>query len=267
MTSITQGVAHPAQVRPRPNLRPIALPTEHGGWGFLLEPILLGMLVAPSWAGLLLGLAALSAFLTRQPLRFALQDLVRRRSYPRTTWCWIFVAIYATLAASFFAGSIAMAGWHLFIPLGLVAPLAITQVFYDARNRSRSLFPELCGSVALSSVAAAVAIAGGMRIVPALMLSAVVVARTIPSIVYVRTLLQRAHGLAASSWPSLVAHAAAACLVATFAPLLATSAMLLLLARAIHGLSHEPPRAQTLGWREMSFGVMTVGLTAAGYLL
>ncbi|VAV92581.1 Putative membrane-spanning protein, partial [hydrothermal vent metagenome] len=31
----------------RVNVRSIALPTEHGGWGFTLEPILLGLLVAP----------------------------------------------------------------------------------------------------------------------------------------------------------------------------------------------------------------------------
>ena len=46
-------------------IRSVALPTEHGGWGFLAEPILPGLLVAPSWAGLLLSLAALAVFLDR----------------------------------------------------------------------------------------------------------------------------------------------------------------------------------------------------------
>ncbi|MDX2007394.1 MAG: hypothetical protein SFU83_19325 [Meiothermus sp.] len=31
-------------------LRSVALPNEHGGWGFTLEPILLGLLVAPGEA-------------------------------------------------------------------------------------------------------------------------------------------------------------------------------------------------------------------------
>ncbi|MBZ0296495.1 MAG: YwiC-like family protein [Anaerolineae bacterium] len=35
----------------RPNLRSVALPAEHGGWGFLIEPILLGLLVAFSVNG------------------------------------------------------------------------------------------------------------------------------------------------------------------------------------------------------------------------
>jgi hypothetical protein len=33
------------------NLKSVALPVEHGGWGMLGEPLLLALLVAPSWAG------------------------------------------------------------------------------------------------------------------------------------------------------------------------------------------------------------------------
>jgi hypothetical protein len=39
-------------------LRPLALPSEHGGWGILLEPIAIGLLVAGSWSGVLVGAAA-----------------------------------------------------------------------------------------------------------------------------------------------------------------------------------------------------------------
>ncbi|GIW24085.1 MAG: hypothetical protein KatS3mg069_0352 [Meiothermus sp.] len=56
-------------------LKTVALPNEHGGWGFTLEPILLGLLVAPSWAGLGLGVFALAAFFTRHPLKLWLADL------------------------------------------------------------------------------------------------------------------------------------------------------------------------------------------------
>ena len=46
----------------RVRLRSIALPTEHGGWGFTLEPILLGLLVAPTWAGFGLAVATAIGF-------------------------------------------------------------------------------------------------------------------------------------------------------------------------------------------------------------
>lgn len=49
---------HPGR---RPSLRSVAIPAEHGGWGLTLEPGILGVLVAPDLAGVLLGLAALLA--------------------------------------------------------------------------------------------------------------------------------------------------------------------------------------------------------------
>ncbi|HDL49896.1 MAG TPA: prenyltransferase, partial [Actinobacteria bacterium] len=44
---------------PSVRLRSVAMPTEHGGWGFTLEPIILGLLVAPSPAGWEIAAAAL----------------------------------------------------------------------------------------------------------------------------------------------------------------------------------------------------------------
>jgi hypothetical protein len=53
----------------------IALPTEHGGWSFISEPILLGLLLTPSWGGLALAIGAFAAFLLRQPLKIVLKDV------------------------------------------------------------------------------------------------------------------------------------------------------------------------------------------------
>jgi hypothetical protein len=247
----------------RPALRPLALPTEHGGWGFLFEPIVLALSVRPSWDGALVALAFVFAFLTRQPLRFALQDALRGRTFPRTRWCWGFAIGYATLAATALACAVAASSFAILIPLGLVAPLGLVQILHDAHNRSRQLLPELAGATAMCSSAAAIALAGNMRILPAFALSAIILARTIPSIVYVRTLLQRAHGKIASSAPALALHAAAILLVALFASTLAVVAMCLLFARATFFLAREvPPPAKRIGWTEVTFGVVVVILAA-----
>lgn len=243
------------------SLRPLALPNEHGGWGFLLEPIALGLLVAPSWSGALVALAALFGFLVRHPLKLALQDTLRERSVPRTRWCWLLVVSYLSAATLALAAAVALRDIRILIPLGLVAPMALTQVLYDAHNRSRELFPELSGAAAMSSIAAAVALAGGTRLLPALGLAGIGVARTLPSIVYVRTLLRPA-----SIWPALVLHVLAFGAVAwlTRSPFV-MAAMVILLVRSVWGLTHEPPRAKTIGWREIVFGAVTVGLVAVGW--
>lgn len=251
---------------PVPTLRPIALPSEHGGWGFLFEPILLAMIVAPSWTGALVALAFLFGFLVRQPLKFALQDALRGKRYPRTPWCWMFAAGYATAAGLALSVALVLEGPALLIPLGFAAPLATTQIVQDAANKGRSLFAELSGATAMTSSAAAIAMAGGMPLVPAFALAGIAVARLVPTIVYVRTLVLRSHRKEASSTPPLMLHAAATAAVAAFAPPAATIAMIVLFARAAWGLSHPPLPARAIGWREIAFGAITVGLVGAAII-
>ena len=59
------------------NLRSIALPAEHGAWSFLLEPLVLGLLFAPSWSGIVFAVALFFGFLTHQPLKIYVKDLLR----------------------------------------------------------------------------------------------------------------------------------------------------------------------------------------------
>lgn len=242
------------------SLRPLALPAEHGGWGFLFEPMLLGLLVAPSRSGALLGMAALFGFLARHPLKLALQDAMRGRSYPRTPYCRALAAAYLFAGALSLTAAVMMSDARVLIPLGLVVPLALTQVLYDAHRRERELLPELSGAAAMASIAAAVAIAGGMRIVPAFGLAGIIVARTLPSILYVRAMLGRL-----AAWPPIALHLLAIACVALYAGPIAIAAMVVLLLRAMWGLSHEAPRARTIGWREIAFGALTVALAAIAY--
>ena len=68
----------------RSPLRAVAVPTEHGGWGLTAEPVLLGLAIAPSVAGVCIGIAAVVGFLARTPLRVVLVDRHRHRDLDRT---------------------------------------------------------------------------------------------------------------------------------------------------------------------------------------
>ncbi|HQY06456.1 MAG TPA: YwiC-like family protein, partial [Lacunisphaera sp.] len=50
----------------------VFLPKEHGSWSLALEPLALGLLLAPSAAGGALLAAALAGFFARRPLKTAL---------------------------------------------------------------------------------------------------------------------------------------------------------------------------------------------------
>ena len=54
--------------------REIVWPREHGSWSLALEPLALGLLVAPSLAGTWFALAVLAGFLARRPLKMAVKD-------------------------------------------------------------------------------------------------------------------------------------------------------------------------------------------------
>ena len=243
---------------PRPiSLRPLALPSEHGGWGLLLEPIVLGLLVAPSWTGATLGFAALCAFLARHPLKLALQDAMRGRRYPRTSYCWMLAAFWLLAAVVACGSAIVLRGPAVLLPLGAVAPLALVQIAYDARNRSRELLPEMCGAAAMAGIAAAIGVAGGLTFAAAFAWSGVVVARSLPSLAYVRALLRGSAKL-----PVLAMHVGAVVVAALFASPYAVAAMVMLLVRAVWGLTHEVPPAKTIGWREIVYGLLFVALAA-----
>ncbi|HWQ15680.1 MAG TPA: YwiC-like family protein, partial [Roseiflexaceae bacterium] len=197
----------PAQTVPTTGvrLRLVALPTEHGGWGFLLEPIVLGLALAPSLAGLLLGLTAIGIFLTRHPLTLMLGDWRRGKRYPRTAWAERFVLLYGltALAAGVAALAVARPFWQA---LALAVPLAHAQLIFDLRKQSRGLLPEVAGAWALSASAPAITLAAGAPLAPALAIWAVLAARALVSILYVRARLRRLRGVPAHAWPVYTAH-------------------------------------------------------------
>jgi hypothetical protein len=256
----------------RISLKAVALPPEHGGWGFLVEPLIVGLAIAPTGAGVAIAVAALGAFLARHPLKLALADRQRGRAYPRTRAAWAFVFLHAALVALALLLAASLASARFWAPLLAAAPAALLQLRYDVRNRSRELAPELLGAAATGSAAAAIALAGGWRTGPALLLWLLLAARAAAAILYVRTRLRLDRGLAPDRLPALASHAGALVLVAALAgtgrvPWLCVLAFAVLLARAAHGISawRRPVRPQAVGFQELGYGLLTAVVLAFAY--
>ncbi len=258
--------------RPARNLwRHVAVPAEHGSWEFLAEPILLGLLVAPSAAGALVAVAALAVFLARRPLQIAVTDRRRGKRYPRTPLAERLLAACALASALAFAGALLLARRPFLLPVGLATPVAAVAVAFDLAQRPRALAPEIAGTLALAAASSAIALAGGWSTAPALALWAIVAARTLPSILYVRARLRLGRSAPADVTGALVAHAGAIALAAALAwlrlaPWLAAAAMAVLALRAAWGLSPWRAAMKTwqLGLTEIGFGLATVLAVAAG---
>lgn len=254
-------------------LKSIALPAEHGGWGMLAEPLVLGLLAAPSGAGAAIGLASVLAFLARHPLKLALGDRLHGRRTARTAVAGHLALAYATLAlVALVPATTGAPGW--WVPLALAAPAGVAQLALDARNRGRQMLPELLGGIALGAVAAAEVRAAGWTLGAALVAWAVMAARSVTAILYVRARLRSDRGVASGGRAVLAVHALAILGAAVLAaqgrvPWLAAAAFALLLARAAHGLSRfrRRVRPQAVGLLELAYGTMFVLATAVGYLV
>ena len=269
---ITAGQVTPASGLVR--IRPVALPVEHGGWGLLFEPIVLGLLLAPSLAGLFLSVAAMGAFLARHPFKLAVGDWRRNRRTSRTALAERFAILYFVMATLGLAVAITSGGGAFLLPLLFAAPIAVVQLFYDSMGRSRALIAELTGAISTGAVATAIAIAGGWPLPMAFGLWAILAARTVPTILYLRARLRLLHRKPASMRVVIIVHLLAILAViglarARMSPFLAVVALVILLVRAMMGFSRSGRgvTAKKLGLCELGFGAMTVFAVFLGHVV
>ncbi|MBK6310976.1 MAG: YwiC-like family protein [Candidatus Microthrix sp.] len=261
------------RAKQRSPLRTVALPSEHGGWGLTLEPVLLGLLVAHSVSALCIGLAAVLAFLARTPLKLAVVDARRGRTLERTRMARKVAAAELAVLAVLVVVAFLTATPGFWWPIFGIAPLLLVELSYDIRSRSRRLIPELAGAVGIAGVAAMMALAGGLDTAVALGLWAVLAGRAIAAIPTIRSQVLKLHGRPTKAVLPVAADLVALALVAATAiaePALIAGAVAVAVAivaqRAL--IAWAPTeRAVVLGIRQTVMGLAVVIATAIGVAL
>jgi hypothetical protein len=132
------------------NFKPL-IPKEHGSWAMLTVPLLLGLIIAPTWhsRSIVLVAAALGFFL----IRFPLATLVKTRCRSNTdrTYLWQWVAIYGAITALSGAWLVLMQGLWWLVPLGLLGGgLVLFHLWLVARRQEMSVVGELAGIFGLA---------------------------------------------------------------------------------------------------------------------
>jgi hypothetical protein len=254
----------------RPLWRSVAVPSEHGGWGLTLEPVLLGLLVAFSWSGVAIGTATVLAFLVRTPLKLALIDRRRGRHLPRTRLAWRIATAELMMLAAAVGVAILGAGARWLVPFAVAAPLFAVELSYDIRSRGRRLAPELCGAIGISAAVAAVVLAGGETVRLAVAAWVVLGARALASIPFVRTQVVRlrhhASLRATDVFQAVGALAAVAAVAVDHRVSFGAVAVVVLAVGQAVALRRPVPPIKVLGMRQMAIGLAVVAATAAGVL-
>ncbi|AOS43326.1 hypothetical protein Verru16b_00369 [Lacunisphaera limnophila] len=250
----------PAGIAARP-ASSVFLPKEHGSWSLALEPLALGLLVAPSWAGGALAAAVLAGFFARRPLKAAFDPVngARRVTARETLFMWTALAGAGLFEAGVLGGGPAL--W----PLLLAVPFGGLFVWYDGRNNSRAAAAELAGCAAFAFVPAAVATLAGAGPAVALALATVAAARSLPAILTVRSCLRSAKGEPAgaglSVWSAGVALLVLVALVtAKLSPAVAAGCGAVLFTRTLWLTGPWRPAwpARRIGQMEAALGLLYV---------
>lgn len=263
--------------RPRVALGPLIRPQEHGVYGLWAEPVALGLLLAPSWAGAALALAGASAVLAQQPAALALADARRGRRYPRTTVAVGVAAGFGLVAvASLVAAGLAAplarpltSAWWLPLTVALVP--AGLQLSLDRAFRGKTAAAQLAGAVALAALAPAIALAGGAPAGVAWAAWGWLILRIGASVPTVRARLRRSRGreaatnaarLGAASLPVAAVAAAAANQLAPWT----AGVAIVLGARALWTLRRDAPAVppSRIGVAETVAGLAWVAALATG---
>src|SRR5512139_2199004 len=90
--------------------RHIALPGEHGSWVFMLSPLLIGLFAGGAFtiASMYLVIAAMAAFLIRQPVTIAIKSYSGRRSRRDLPAARFWMLVYGVIGLLALAGLVAL---------------------------------------------------------------------------------------------------------------------------------------------------------------
>jgi len=243
----------------------LALPKEHGSWSLALEPVALGLLVVPTTAGAALVVAAVSGFFLRRPLKI----LSREQDYERWKTARTSVFALTTIAAVGLLLAAKMGGVGKLWPLLPAAMAGLVFVWCDSRNEAREGAAEAAGAVAFGLLPAAFAALAGWSAPASLALAAIMLVRSVPTVLTVRTNLRIKKGQAVSILPALLAACAGLALAVWFvslqlAPWSAIFFAVVFAARTVWLLCWRPRlAARTIGMVEATLGGLMVLALAA----
>lgn len=239
----------------------LVLPKEHGSWSLVLEPLLLGLLLAPSKSGLFLGGACLAGFFSRRPLKIALTDShsERRASARAPLAGCVLAAVGATVAAIATGGG----AWLMWlVPAAVAGGLFL---YFDLRGSAREETAEVAGTIAFAFVPGAMATAAGYRPETAAALIWVACGRAVPTTLFVRAYLRSVKTGRSRPWPALLAAATAAgggvwLHAAGLVPSAPVVALVVLLCRSAIYLVYPRPvvSARLVGKQELFLGAAFV---------
>lgn len=183
---------------------------------------------------------------------------------------WRWTVIYGSISILAIVLGLTSSSWRPLNALIAAIPFVLIYFYHDILKPSRSWLPESSGALVFSAVTAAIGMAGGLDLYKSLALSALMAARGVPSVAYIRARIRLEKGRLGKIWPVMLIQLLALGLVLLLFLNNALSwgavvAILILVLRALLGLSRFrwERSIRMVGLMEMGYGLLFIFLAAS----
>ncbi len=251
-------------------IRNIALPEEHGSWGFVLEPLILSLIVGWSKPGLFLALASFLLFLAHQPIRIILNK--KKNLLLRKKAGGIFF-LYLALAGLFLGIVYQSADHYLLYPFLLALLLMGGFLLFELSGKARVITSEIIATVSIGFIAVAIVLLSGWSEVKAWAYFFLLLNRAVPTVLFIHERINVVRKQKVNKripiTVAVIGIAVALYLsIQNLIPKLALLGIVVLIARIIAGFT-KPMLKLTLkqaGILEFIYGILFVLISAVAYL-
>jgi hypothetical protein len=163
-------------------------PREYGSWSLAFEPLVFGLIAAPSAAGASLAVSVVAAFFARRPLRAICRASdAKERALAIGPLVALGVVAAVALGGAVWWGGMAWLGWLL-----PAAAAGAVFLYFDLQAAGREGVAEVAGAAAFAWVPAAMAAAAGSEWAAAGALAVAMLGRAVPAVLTVRACLRAA---------------------------------------------------------------------------
>lgn len=250
-------------------LSKVAFPKEHGAWGFVLEPLLLSLLVAYTFQGLLLAIAIFFLFLANQPIRIVLNNSASKKFKSAALVMLTIYLSISLLLVIFLIFEIELVPLtFLFIALVLMFLFLVFE-FY---KYSRKLLIEFIPIISMTLVALSIITINQNVLFNPLVFAFILLSRSVPTVFYVNDKLRdlkriKSHHIRTHTINLIFTISIFFLILANLTPALSFVAMLILVGRTFLGYSrfNFTKSVKQIGVTEFIVGLVFVIINAFAF--
>ena len=252
-------------------LSKVALPKEHGAWGFVLEPLLLSLIVAFTINGMLLAFTTFFMFLTTQPLKIITTRSASKKfkSVAKVVLFFYLITSITLLLFPLFNTEI-----YLLIPFFVAVIILLIYKYAEFSNLSRNLFVELLPIFSMTLIATSIVMMDNSFSINPIIFSVLLLSRAVPTVFYINAKVKWVKGFKFSVLPTHLLNAGFLIFIiyASFnnlLPMLSILGILMLAIRSIIGFSkfNFTKTVKQIGVAEFIYGSLFVVINGIALLI